>query len=72
MTINDLYLSYNETAKMLYNRVKELRAKAKEEPDPVKAKSLERRANSVMCMYKDVKKVASYLNHYYRKWGYKD
>ena len=67
MTLYELSLEYAETAANLRRRIVELERAGKEADSDQLRLQLEGRARPLRSMYRDVRAVARYLEHYYDK-----
>ena len=67
MTLYELSLEYEQTAAMLRGRISELERVLRETGDGPRRIQLDRRLRPLRSMYRDVRAVAGYLEHYYDK-----
>lgn len=70
MKMEELGIEYENSAALLKQRLKELRAELKQEVDPEKRFKIERRIATLTPMYTDCRKLAKYCKHYYERGFY--
>lgn len=68
MTVRTLSLEYAQTAAVLRCRIVELERASRETEDEAIKHSLDSRARPLRSMYRDTRKVAQHLEHYYDKY----
>lgn len=67
MTINDLYLEYEQTSKMLRGRIKELQGMSKATNNVSIKHSIDVRIRPLESMYRSTREICKVLNDYYKK-----
>jgi len=65
MTIEELALEYSRSAAMVRERIRELEQAMKEADDGLRLQ-LEGRIRPLRAIYRDTRKIARYLEHYYK------
>ena len=68
MTLYELALEYSQTAAQVWAHIKELELTKKESTDPRQIQTLDGRIRALRSLYRDTKRIAKYLENYYRKW----
>lgn len=68
MTVYELSMEYKQTAAALRRRIVELEHASREAGDEALKRKLEGRTRPLRSMYRDVRAVARYLEHYYDKF----
>ena len=65
MTLLEMSLAYADSAARLRLRITELQTAARQEPDPEIARSLRRRAETLVPLLREMRELADLTAHYY-------
>ena len=65
MTLARMAVSYRNSARLLHERIKELKEASKATDDPVEKSKLGQRIKDLSTLYRETQETARYLEHYY-------